>query len=381
MKIESIFSKSNTENSSVHTNSTTSSSVSSTPHDSHAKLPKLTLDKFNGELLSWQSFWDQYSVAIHTNSSLSDIEKFNYLRSYLTEATGECIKDLSLTSANYEKAVEILKERYGSKQILISSYMDVLMKLPSNDMKDINKLRKIYNSLETSVRNLADLGVEITSYGTLLISIIFDRIPTELKLLISRKFKNDVFDLDILIEIFKEELFARERVQAIGGNKNNSSDETDYVTGNNLLNNSRISDKKYENKYDSALKVCVYCGGKNHISTRCNTITHTETRRNNLKKAGRCFLCLSKGHLKKHCKVKYSCVKCDSKDHNVSICDKINEKNHDAKEKQDENSHTLQKHSNPQSTPLQTAFIKVLNTEEKHFGNCRVIFDSGSQRT
>ena len=79
--------------------------------------------------------------------------------------------------------------------------------------------------------------------------------------------------------------------------------------------------------------------GGNHISTRCNTITHTETRRNILRKAGRCFSCLSKGHLKKHCKVKYSCVKCGSKDLKVSICDKINEKNHDANKSQDENSH------------------------------------------
>ena len=98
-------------------------------------------------------------------------------------------------------------------------------------------------------------------------------------------------------------------------------------------------------------------------------------------KAGSCFLCLSKGHLKKHCKVKYTCVKCDSKDHSVSICDKINEKNHDAKERQDENCRTLQIYSNPQSILLQTAFIKVLHTEKKYFANCRVIFDSGSQRT
>ena len=41
----------------------------------------------------------------------------------------------------------------------------------------------------------------------------------------------------------------------------------------------------------------------------------------------------------------------------------------------------LQIHLNPQSILLQTAFIKVLNTEEKYFANCRVIFDSGSQRT
>ena len=133
--------------------------MSSNLNDSHAKLSKLTLSKFNGEVLSWQSFWDQYSVAIHSNSSLSDIEKFNYLRSYLTEATSECIKGLSLTSANYQKAVEILKERYGNTQILISSYMDVLAKVPMADnMRDIDKLRRIYNSLETSVRNLTGCG-------------------------------------------------------------------------------------------------------------------------------------------------------------------------------------------------------------------------------
>ena len=92
------------------------------------------------------------------------------------------------------------------------------------------------------------MGVEITSYGTLLIGITFDRIPIELKLLISRKFKNNVFGLDILIEIFKEQLFIRETVQAIDGNKNSSSDETDYFTGHNLLDNSRKSEKKFEKR-------------------------------------------------------------------------------------------------------------------------------------
>ena len=56
VKIESIFSKSYVENVSAHTNSTAVSSVSPSLDDSNAKLSKLTLDKFNGELLSWQSF-------------------------------------------------------------------------------------------------------------------------------------------------------------------------------------------------------------------------------------------------------------------------------------------------------------------------------------
>ena len=40
-KIESIFSKSNAENSFAHTSSTTNFSLSPNPNDSHAKLPNL----------------------------------------------------------------------------------------------------------------------------------------------------------------------------------------------------------------------------------------------------------------------------------------------------------------------------------------------------
>ena len=56
----------------------------------------------------------------------------------------------------------------------------------------IPNLQKKLNSLETSVRNLTDLNVEMNSYGTLLINIIFDRVPNELEISIFRKFKNDV---------------------------------------------------------------------------------------------------------------------------------------------------------------------------------------------
>ena len=74
-------------------------------------------------------------------------------------------------------------------------------------------------------------------------------------------------DLAILIVIFKEELFAPERVPAVDGNENSNSDETDYFIWCNLLNNTRKADKKYEKniKYDLTLKVYVYCSGKSQI--------------------------------------------------------------------------------------------------------------------
>ena len=57
--------------------------------------------------------------------------------------------------------------------------------------------------------------MDINSYGTLLISLILERIPSELKVIISRRFKDDVWDLLSLIEIFKEELFARGRMKRL----------------------------------------------------------------------------------------------------------------------------------------------------------------------
>ena len=43
------------------------------------KLPELVIKKFNGNILEWQSFWGQFSSAIHQKDYISDIDKFNYL--------------------------------------------------------------------------------------------------------------------------------------------------------------------------------------------------------------------------------------------------------------------------------------------------------------
>ena len=71
-----------------------------TPAD-RIKLPKLSTESFNGEVTKWTTFWDSYDSAIHQNSSLNDVDKFNYLRSLLKGAAREAVAGLMLTSANY----------------------------------------------------------------------------------------------------------------------------------------------------------------------------------------------------------------------------------------------------------------------------------------
>jgi len=51
-----------------------------------AKLPKLILPKFRGDVTTWTGFWESYKSAVHDNENISKIDKFNYLKSLLEGA-------------------------------------------------------------------------------------------------------------------------------------------------------------------------------------------------------------------------------------------------------------------------------------------------------
>ena len=88
------------------------------------RLPKLSLPHFNGDLVKWPTFWDSYESAIHKNDELTDVDKFNYLRSLLECTALDAISGLTLSAANYKEAVEILQKRFGNKPLIISKHMD-----------------------------------------------------------------------------------------------------------------------------------------------------------------------------------------------------------------------------------------------------------------
>ena len=100
------------------------SSVESKP--TKPKLPKLNFPKFKGDVTSFRTFWEIFESAIDKNEGLADIDKFHYLHSLLEGPASRAIQGLALTSANYKTSIEILKQRFGRPQQIISSHMDEL---------------------------------------------------------------------------------------------------------------------------------------------------------------------------------------------------------------------------------------------------------------
>lgn len=93
------------------------------------KLPRLTIQNFSGEVTQWQSFWGQFEATIHSNKKLADIDKFNYLKSYMQGVAAKAIGGLTLTNENYSKAVETLKSRFGKRTAAMQSHMHKLTSL------------------------------------------------------------------------------------------------------------------------------------------------------------------------------------------------------------------------------------------------------------
>lgn len=86
------------------------------------KLPKITLSHFSGNPLKWTSFWDSFKSAVHDNPALSQVDKFNHLKSLLEHSAYDTIAGLTLSDAHYQEAVELLQKRFGDKQVIISRH-------------------------------------------------------------------------------------------------------------------------------------------------------------------------------------------------------------------------------------------------------------------
>ena len=126
----------------------------------------MELKRFNGDPTNWREFIECFEATIDKNTQISNIEKMNYLTIHLEGEAEAALKGLKLCNDNYETAKDLLKERFGDKQTLISCHMNKLFSLNNvYDSTDIKSLRKLFDTIETHIRSFNCLGYDCYSYG------------------------------------------------------------------------------------------------------------------------------------------------------------------------------------------------------------------------
>lgn len=94
-----------------------------------------------------------FSALILNDSSLTSIQKFIYLKSYLRGEPVKLIDTLELTNDNFKIALEILKDRYENKLVILNTYINalldypVLLKCTSQSLRDLLQIVKETSNL------------------------------------------------------------------------------------------------------------------------------------------------------------------------------------------------------------------------------------------
>ena len=143
---------------------------------------------------------------------------------------------LTLSSKNYNETIDVLKDRFGNEQILISAHMESLLKIDKiRSVTNIKGLRMHYTHVENCIRNLIELKLDTARYGSLLTPILKDRLPDEINVIISRQFCGQNWSLDKVMQYFGNELEAQETCSLDKVTSDFSRKREPYTTSDYLL--------------------------------------------------------------------------------------------------------------------------------------------------
>ena len=110
---------------------------------------------------------------------------------HLEGPIADCIPSFSLMSKNYVEVTKLLEEQFGNTQAITSAHMNVLLKLPKLNNKNVVKLISLYNAIETNLQSLMTMTLNPFHYGLLLIPLISERLPRSIRLIVTRMLGKD----------------------------------------------------------------------------------------------------------------------------------------------------------------------------------------------
>lgn len=143
----------------VHPSRSTGTPTATT--DKTCKLPKLDVPTFDGDILRWQQFWEQFKVSIHSRSSLSNAEKLVYLQQALKGGSArKTIEGLSQTGDHYEEAIKCLKSRYNRPRLIHRAHVRTIVDTPPLRDGSGKELRHFHDVLQQHLRALRTMKTE-----------------------------------------------------------------------------------------------------------------------------------------------------------------------------------------------------------------------------
>ena len=127
------------------------------PSSGASGLAKLKLTEFSGDPLEWLEWSGLFDVVVH-QKPISDTEKMHFLKISLTGQAKAAISGMGFSSQPYYRAWDILCEKYGRSDFIVSAQFKKIHTHPPVRYDDSTSTVKFANVVTNVVNTLTQLG-------------------------------------------------------------------------------------------------------------------------------------------------------------------------------------------------------------------------------
>ncbi|KYN09171.1 hypothetical protein ALC57_18726 [Trachymyrmex cornetzi] len=244
-----------------------------------------------------------FESLVACNASLSKVQKFHYLKTSVTGEAAVLIHNLKISEANYDSAWQLLIDEYDDQQTLVHTHLHAFASLPVMKTENVNDLRKLRDTVSSSLAALKNLDRPVNEWDDLLVYLIAQKFSprtrsewnlkrTEFAKLPSYKDINDFLTL---------------RIRRLSDHSDSSKDTRRYR-----------DDKPRSSVNNVTANKCVGCSG-NHSVLKCKEfLDKTVEQRGDFARQSRlCLNCLRSGHFLQQCPSKSRCSHCSRSHHSL----------------------------------------------------------------
>ena len=296
------------------------SPTTSSTNSSGVRLPKLEVPTFDGDVLNWKNFWQQFQISVHDRSNLTNTEKLVYLQNSLKGGTARhTIEGLTKSGEHYDEAIECLKTRYDRPRIIHQIHVKRILDAPNLKEGNGKELRALHDTVVQHLRALKTIGHETpSSFITSLLELKLDS-TTMFEWQQHSQKHTDVPNHQELLDFINLRAQASEATSS--EKKTPRSTLPNYHT--NKPSKGSSSAYKQVSSFTASTQPternCPACKSTNHPLYTCNDfrlLSH-DNKLALLKTNDYCINCLRPGHFIKNCKSLHHCKRCQKPHHTL----------------------------------------------------------------
>ena len=283
--------------------------------------------------LDFKNWFGQFETMINSGRPLAGRYKLNSLRNHLTKG-GLALKlifNLEPNDANYQIAVDILKEEFLDEGKLIDQLFNlILQKMPTYDAEFrglrlyVAEVKGFLSDLKTAHK--VDLLTADSGGYKLVSHIIFAKIPSVIQRALIEKAKSNYPTIDQIFDNIKDVIETNLKTKPKRVEQNKMPDWR--PSGSNMDGGSK-GGATLENFHTRAgpnkiVFHCKFCDVDGHSSFYCNQFKTLEQRKARCDELKLCYRCTSNKHIANVCPGSKGnlapCRSCGSKGHIGALC-------------------------------------------------------------